>query len=97
MLKFLPLAVCLTVAAAPAAAQADAADTPAKKDRMVCKRVEGTGWRLSNSSKICKKASEWAAISEANQKEYRDYNRGGSMGNFGDGPLGRPSSATGGN
>ena len=91
MLKFLPLAVCLTVAAAPAAAMADPADTPSKKDRIVCKRIEGTGWRLSNSNKICKTAAEWAAISKANQKEYNDYTRGKSLGNFGDGVGGRSS------
>lgn len=86
MIKSLAFVACLALTAAPAAAMAD---TAPKKDKLVCKRVEGTGWRLSNSTKICKTAAEWAAISEANQKEYRDYNRGGSMGNFGDGVGGR--------
>ena len=87
-MKSLAFVACLALAASPAAAMAD--DTP-KKDKMVCKRIQGTGWRLSNSTKICKTSAEWAAISEANQKEYRDYNRGGSMGNFGDGVGGRES------
>jgi hypothetical protein len=89
MIKSLAFVACLALAATPAAALADTAEAPAKKDKLVCKRVEGTGWRLSNSSKICKKASEWAAISEANQKEYNDYTRGKSLGNFGDGAGGR--------
>ena len=88
MIKSLAFVACLTLAAAPAAAMADG---PAKKDKLVCKRIEGTGWRLSNSNKVCKTAAEWAAISETNQKEFRDYNRGGSMGNFGDGVGGRSS------
>jgi hypothetical protein len=86
MIKSLAFVACLALAATPAAAMAEGPD---KKDKLVCKRVEGTGWRLSNSSKICKKASEWAAISEANQKEYNDYTRGKSLGNFGDGVGGR--------
>jgi hypothetical protein len=86
MIKSLAFVASLAFAAAPAAAMADG---PAKKDKLVCKRIEGTGWRLSNSNKVCKTAAEWAAISEANQKDYRDYNRGGSQGTFGDGVGGR--------
>jgi hypothetical protein len=66
--------------AAQAAALPEPATAPTKKDKLVCKRTEGTGWRLGNSSQICKSRAEWAAISEETRKEYRDYGRTGSQG-----------------
>jgi hypothetical protein len=92
MMKLVAVATFLTFAA-PAAAMDNstaASDGKAKKDKLVCKRVQGTGWRLSNASQVCKTEAEWAAISEKNKKAYSDYNRGGSRGNLGTGPLGRP-------
>lgn len=80
ILKFAPLAACLVLAAAPAAASEK--ERLAGKTKVVCKRVQGTGWRLSNSSKVCKTKEEWTAISQETQKEYRDYGRTGSQGDL---------------
>jgi hypothetical protein len=78
MLKI--LLSCMVLVAAPAAALADAAETSTSKDKLVCKRTQGTGWRLGNASQVCKTRGEWAAISEETRKEYRDYGRTGSQG-----------------
>lgn len=76
------LSTCLALApvAAPTVAVAASADTPSKEDKLVCKRTQGTGWRLSNASQVCKTRGEWAAISDETRKEYRDYGRTGSQG-----------------
>jgi hypothetical protein len=78
MLKI--LLSCLVLVATPAAALSHAAETSTSKDMLVCKRTQGTGWRLGNASQVCKTRSEWTAISEETRKEYRDYGRTGSQG-----------------
>ncbi len=80
MIKLLSFAAALGLAAAPTLAQESAEPAPAK-EKMVCKKVQGTGWRLS-SDKVCKKASEWRALSQETRKEYRDYGRTGSQGDL---------------
>jgi hypothetical protein len=61
MLKFLPLAVCLAVTAVPTFA-ADAEPKASSDTKMVCKRVDGTGFRLARQ-KVCKTQAEWNAES----------------------------------
>jgi hypothetical protein len=80
MLRILLSSACLALLAAPAAAMADNVETPSKADKLVCKRTQGTGWRLSNGSQVCKTRAEWAAIGDETRKEYRDYGRTGSQG-----------------
>ena len=62
MLKFAPI-VILLAAAAPASAQAPAAQSAAKPqinplDRIVCRTEEGLGSRL-NKKKVCMTMREW--------------------------------------
>jgi hypothetical protein len=72
MLKFLIAGAFL--AAASASAAAEPAET---SEKMVCKRIkESTGWRLSASSKVCKKKKEWDAESRDAQRDARDETRG---------------------
>ena len=80
MLKILLSSVCLALVTAPAAAMAGSGETSSKSDKLVCKRTQGTGWRLANASQVCKTRREWAAISDETRKEYRDYGRTGSQG-----------------
>ncbi len=88
MLKMLlAAAVILSGAATAAAAAAPAAD----KEKMICKRVGGTGWRLSNSNKVCKTRAQWDSVNRTNREQFQDYNKGGSLGSFGDGAMGRTS------
>ena len=72
MLKsFVVGAFLLTATASFAAEPADS------KDKMVCKRIkETTGWRLSNSSKVCKSKKEWEAENRETQRNSRDDTRG---------------------
>lgn len=67
------LAGAFLVTAVPAVA----ADTPTDtSEKIVCKRIkESTGWRLSNSTKVCKKKSEWDAESRDSQRSSRRDNR----------------------
>ncbi len=51
----------LAVAMLPVAASAE--DKPKPDDRMICKREKKTGTRFT--TKICKTAAQWEAISEA--------------------------------
>lgn len=81
MLKLLSAAVCLVLVTFPAVGQTTVGTVPSDKDKMVCKRVAGTGWRLS-SSKVCKTKAEWTAITRETRKEYRDYGRTGSQGDL---------------
>jgi hypothetical protein len=74
MLKFLPLAVCLAVTATPAFA--DDIKTNAKDDtKLVCKRVDGTGWRLSRSTRVCKTQAQWDSESRAARDEVQRSGR----------------------
>ena len=74
MLKMLLAAGLILSGAATAAA---AAEPAADSEKMVCKRVkETTGWRLSASSKVCKKKKEWDAESRDAQRDARDETRG---------------------
>jgi hypothetical protein len=66
MLKFVPLAACLAMTAVPALA-ADAEPKASSDTKMVCKRVDGTGFRLARQ-KVCKTQAEWNAES----REARD-------------------------
>ncbi len=74
MLKMLLAAALILTGAATTAA---AAEPVADSEKMVCKRVkETTGWRLSTSSKVCKKKKEWEAESRDAQRNARDEARG---------------------
>jgi hypothetical protein len=74
MLKYLPLVACLAMTPAPAFA--DDAKTKANDDtKMVCKRVDGTGWRLSRSSRVCKTQAQWDAESRAARDEVQRSGR----------------------
>ena len=67
------LAGAFLVTAVPAAAADPATDAP---DKVVCKRIkEATGWRLSNSTKVCKKKAEWEMESRESQRSSRRDNR----------------------
>ncbi len=66
MLKFVPLAACLAMTAVPVLA-ADAEPKASSNTKMVCKRVDGTGFRLARQ-KVCKTQAEWNAES----REARD-------------------------
>ena len=90
MLKSLIMGALLVAGTAtPAGAQTSAAP---EKEKLVCKRVAGTGWRLSNSSRVCKTRAQWDALSRTNREQFQDYNKGGSLGSMGDGSMGRTSS-----
>jgi hypothetical protein len=65
MLKFVPFAACLAMAV-PAFA-ADAEPKASSDTKTVCKRVDGTGFRLARQ-KVCKTQAEWNAES----REARD-------------------------
>jgi hypothetical protein len=52
------------------------------KVKLVCKHIQSTGWRLHNGSTVCRTRAQWAAIRHETQKQYRDYNRGGSIGSI---------------
>jgi hypothetical protein len=80
----------LTASSAPAQPASLAAGVePKRAAKLVCKRIQSTGWRVHNGSMVCRTRAQWAAIRDETQKEYRDYNRGGSMGSFGAGVGGR--------
>lgn len=83
MFKSLSLVAGLLLVASPISAN-DGVNNPPEDDKVVCKRVQNTGWRLSKSSKVCKTRAEWRAISEETRKEFRDYGRTGSQGNLGE-------------
>lgn len=89
MLKSLMLG-SLLVAGSATAAEAQTSAAP-QKEKLVCKRVAGTGWRLSNSSKVCKTRAQWDSLSRTNREQFQDYNKGGSIGSMGDGAMGRSS------
>ncbi len=89
MLKMLLAAGVILSGAATAATAAEPA--AADSEKMICKRVAGTGWRLSNSSKVCKTRAQWEGLSRTNREQFQDYNKGGSLGSFGDGAMGRTS------
>lgn len=74
MLKLLLPALCLTLAASPAPAADEA--LPSKEDKMVCKRIGNTGWRLQGS-RVCKTAAQWSEMSRQNRREQEEY---GSVG-----------------
>ncbi len=88
MLKMLLAAAVILSGAATAAA---AAEPAADREKMICKRVGGTGWRLSNSNKVCKTRAQWDSVNRTNREQFQDYNKGGSLGSFGDGAMGRSS------
>lgn len=88
MLKMLLAAGVILSGAATAAT---AAEPAADKEKMICKRIGGTGWRLSNSNKVCKTRAQWEGVSRTNREQFQDYNKGGSLGSFGDGAMGRTS------
>lgn len=71
MLKLL-LAGGLALVAMPAAAFADEPKSESKEDKVVCKRVGGTGWRLGGE-RICKTVREWDGISDESRREARRY------------------------
>jgi hypothetical protein len=74
MLKCLSVAACLILAASPALAAEDLGTEPSKDSKVVCKKVETTGWRLSRSSKVCKTQGEWDMETRAQRDELqRDY------------------------
>lgn len=71
MLKLVSVALCAAVAATPALAAANEAATPVgDANKVVCKRVKGTGWRLS-STKVCRTKAEWEAHWRAQSEEVR--------------------------
>lgn len=74
MFKSLSLAACLVLAASPALA-ADDSKKETDDNKMVCKRVAGTGWRLSKQRE-CKKKIEWDAESRAQRDEMNRNDRG---------------------
>ncbi len=86
MLKTLVAAALLASGSA-----AVAAEPASSGEKMICKRIAGTGWRLSNSSKVCKTRAQWEGLSRTNREQFQDYNKGGSLGSFEDGALGRKS------
>lgn len=60
MLKYLPIAACLVVTAAPALANDSAPKAANDETKMVCKKIDGTGFRLARQ-KVCKTQAEWNA------------------------------------
>jgi hypothetical protein len=74
MLKFLPLAVCLAVTSTPALANDSAPKTPNDENKTVCKRVDGTGFRLARQ-KVCKTQAEWNAESREARDEIERSDR----------------------
>ena len=75
MLKFLPIAACLALGAVPALASADSQPATDEDQEMVCKRIDGTGWRLSRANKVCMTKAEWRRATEEAQREARRYGR----------------------
>ena len=68
------LAGAFLVTAIPAAAADPSTDA---SEKVVCKRIkETTGWRLSTSTKVCKKKSEWDAENRDAQRNLRRDSRG---------------------
>jgi hypothetical protein len=72
MLKFLSIAASLTLAASPAVAAPQENDKAVSDaNKVVCKRVAGTGWRLS-STKVCRTKAEWAAQAQAERESLKN-------------------------
>ncbi len=79
MNRLLALGACLSLVATPAlateaTAPAVAAQKSAEADdsnKVVCKRVQATGWRTSSSTKMCRTKAEWAQIANEASREIR--------------------------
>lgn len=66
------IAVFSLLAFASPALAAEEPEAVAKDEKMVCKRVANTGWRL-NARQVCKKAGDWNERSRDQRKEMQDY------------------------
>ena len=70
------LAAALLLSGTPGELHAQQADPGAaqqpKNDKIVCRRVENTGWRLG-AAKVCKTAKQWAERTRQDQKDQQDW------------------------
>lgn len=73
MLSVIAAALLLAGTPGDLHAQTDpAAAQPSKDDKIVCRRVENTGWRLQGA-KVCKTARQWAQRAREEQKAAEDW------------------------
>ena len=47
-------------------------EVPRSEDKLVCKRIASTGWRLQ-SAPVCKSRAEWARLSKESKQSKQDY------------------------
>jgi hypothetical protein len=80
MNRLLALGACLslvatpalaTEATAPAVAAQTGGDAIDDSGKVICKRVQSTGWRTSSSTKMCRTKAEWAQIANEASREIR--------------------------